>query len=156
MKGHLSYLSDVVLKSSTVQFTFLAVSKWHPLLSQIIPVLIIRQEQNQAPEQMWEKGFTDNCAIIKMMLIRGILVAFSCCGYFFSYYLENFDHKAEARRLLITFTFPSVFFENCTSLVEFQCSITQSKIWRRTKLLARVEKIIIAVISEIFRFQSRA
>jgi len=30
---------------------------------------------------------------------------------------ENFDHKAKAGRLLITFTSPSVFFENCTDLV---------------------------------------
>lgn len=40
------------------------------------------------------------------------MAAFPCCGYFFSYYHKKFDHKAKSGRLLITFTFPSVFFEN--------------------------------------------
>lgn len=48
------------------------------------------------------------------------MVAFFCCGYFFSCYLGKFDHKAKAGRFLITFTFPSVFFENHNNLAKWE------------------------------------
>lgn len=154
MKGQLRYLS-CGSKIFLVHFCFLVVSKCNPLFwpDYSSADYQTRIEPNCIPAV---RGFIDNCVIIKTMLIERIMVAFSCCDYFFSYYLEKFDHQSKAGRLLITFTFPSVY-ENCPNLIEWEgFNILLLRIWRLKKLLAKVEKIIIAAISEYFGFQSKA